>query len=504
MHVTRSTFITHVLSSARTRPFVAGTIIVLMVALAWFAYYFFRGHRTFYVEVRDDGFYPAEVTIHEGDTVVFTNKASRDVWPASDPHPTHTDLSGFDPKHGLSQGQSWSYTFTSPGSWQYHDHLSPVSHGVVYVLGVLGKIPELGVCDGPCFDNLIRQTVLTKGIDAAYALFQQSYDSGNQQRGCHWTAHRIGEAAYDLYKQNKDFKITFATSYCAYGFYHGFMEKLLRDDPDPKKALAFCDEVEKQLGTMGLWNCYHGIGHGYTEDPPDPLTTGNFNAMIAPGIKMCEFLFGKDFRNLNLCLTGVFTVPTGFADQHKYGLSIDPKDPFAYCKDQPYRYWKACYGEFAAKLDHILNWNLSKLPAITNSLPDPKLQRLVTWVVPSVMMARDIMKPDQSSYITGCRDNFAGRLRQICWGGTILGFFAQGEPEKQYLKVIDFCNSDAWQTDEERTFCWGEGFRQMRTNYPLDKVKQICPEAPSKYHYLCLDANNTHQSPYDDPSFATQ
>ncbi len=464
------------------------------------------GHRTYTIELRDAGFSPSEITVHSGDTVTFKNSSTRSIWPASDPHPTHEDLSTFDPKEAIPPGQSWTYTFTIPGSWRYHDHLNVTSQGQIFVVSNTGKLPSStvnGYCDGPCFDDLIRNAVQTKGIDAAYKLFEETFAKGQLPRGCHWTAHRIGEAGYDLFRDGKNFSISVATTYCGYGFYHGFMERLLRENPDPAYALRFCDSVKEQLGDMGLWNCYHGIGHGYTEDPPDPSSEGNFQKMIAPGIKMCEFLFGNNFGNLNLCLTGVFTVPVNFAADEKYGLSMDPKDPFAVCRTQPYRYWKACYGEFAAKLDTVLNWDIHLLPAYVNKLPDEKLKRLVVWVVPSVMMAKDILADDHSQYINGCRESFSGRLRRICWGGSLLGFFAHGEPEKQHEKVLDFCNSDAWRTAEERVFCWGEGLRQLRQNYSIEKVKSICPNVPELYRYLCLDLDQTHTSPYDDPSFDT-
>ncbi len=461
--------------------------------------------KTYTIDMTKGGFSPSKINIKVGDTVEFKNKKDIGAWPASDPHPTHYFFSSFDPRAPVSPEGTWSYTFTKPGNWRFHDHLNPLAQGEIIVLennkSVDKKTVFDGSCEGQCFDDLIRDIVKKDGIEASYRLFQEVYSAGKLPRSCHWTAHEIGEAAYELFKEGRDFPISKETSYCGYGFYHGFMESLLRENPDPVYALSFCDKVEKSLGNMGLQNCYHGIGHGYTEDPPDPATEGNFDAMVKPGIKMCEFLFGKNFRNLNLCLTGVFTVPAGFAAKGEYGLTMDPKDPFAFCKKEPYRYQKACYGEFAPKLDEMLDWDMYKLPAYINEIGDNKLKRLVTWVVPSVFMAHDILKNDQSNYITGCRDNFTGRYRLICWGGTILGFFAHGNPEKQYEKVINFCASKSWENDDERTFCYGEGLRQMRQNYPLTKVKEICGLVPDKYRSLCLDTENKHMSPYDDPVF---
>jgi len=482
---------------------VAGTMSLGYGEQAWrFIVHVTSGPQTHIVEISKNGFTPSQLMIMKGDTVTFVNIHTSPSQPSSDPHPTHESYTDFDPTVGIAPGDSWSLRFDQVGNWQYHDHLSVGTRGEITVLDSSIRNSALAkTCDGDCFDELVRTRVKKKGIDAAFQLFQDTYEKGELPRTCHWTAHQIGEAAYELFKNGRDFPITDATTYCGYGFYHGFLEGLLRENPDPEYALSFCAKVEEKLGTMGLWNCYHGIGHGFTEDPPPPETEGDFEAMIKPGIEMCEFLFGDNFGDLNLCLTGVFTVPAGFAEKGEYGLSVTKDTIFTYCKDQPYRYLKACYGEFAPKLDIVLEWDVRNLTPIVHTISDEKLKRLVTWVVPSVMVAHDIQSPDLSKYIDGCREAFSGTLRDICWGGTILGFFTHGEPEKQYERVITFCTSDNWKTNAERRFCWGEGFRQMRSNYTHEKVLTLCSIAPATFQSLCLDEKHEHESPYDDPSF---
>lgn len=453
------------------------------------------------IELRESGFHPNEITIKMGDTVTFITTNAKDFWPASDPHPIHNYLTGFDPKKPIPPSESWNYTFNELGTWLYHDHLNVSFRGEIIVLNIdrlVDKTVSEEYCGGKCFDELIKDVVKEEGIEAAYALFTKTFATGKLPAACHWTAHQIGEAAYEIFREGREFPISYATSYCAYGFYHGFLESLLRENPDVDFALSFCARVEEQLGERGLWNCYHGIGHGFTEDPPDPLVWGSSDLMMKPGIEMCEFLFGGVFRDLNLCLTGVYTVIAGFAAEGQYGLSLDSNDPFAFCRTQPYRYHKACYGEFAPKLVHIIDWDLSRLPKYIESINDPKTRRLVLWVVPSVMIERDIMDEDHSRYIYGCRENFAGRMRNVCYGGTIIGFFPHGEPEKEYVKLLQFCASDAWLEDEQE-YCYAEAFRQMRQRYTTEKVEKICAQIPLLYQKHCLDELVT--SPYDDPLY---
>lgn len=85
------------------------------------------------VSMTDTGFEPSTVTIPVGTTVVFVNNGQALHWPASDVHPTHEILPGFDAKRGLATGDTYSYTFQKKGSWGMHDHLNPRSTATVVV-----------------------------------------------------------------------------------------------------------------------------------------------------------------------------------------------------------------------------------------------------------------------------------------------------------------------------------------------------------------------------------
>ncbi len=81
----------------------------------------------------ESGFSPDTLRIKVGATVSFKNQRSESMWIASNPHPIHTDYSGFDAKRGYTKGESYSFTFTQSGSWKYHDHLNPGTGGIIIV-----------------------------------------------------------------------------------------------------------------------------------------------------------------------------------------------------------------------------------------------------------------------------------------------------------------------------------------------------------------------------------
>ena len=95
------------------------------------------------VTYTDSSFGPATTEIKRGDTVTFVNQSNRGMWVASAIHPTHTLYpekssndcfgSSFDACTQISPGNSWSFTFNSVGSWNYHNHARPNHTGVVVV-----------------------------------------------------------------------------------------------------------------------------------------------------------------------------------------------------------------------------------------------------------------------------------------------------------------------------------------------------------------------------------
>jgi plastocyanin len=86
-------------------------------------------------------FTPNTITVKKGTMVTFMNNSSDTFWPASNPHPAHTGYpekggcinSAFDACKAVPAGASWLFTFNVVGTWKYHDHLNPMSRGIVVV-----------------------------------------------------------------------------------------------------------------------------------------------------------------------------------------------------------------------------------------------------------------------------------------------------------------------------------------------------------------------------------
>lgn len=79
------------------------------------------------VDIKDYAFQKPAVTVTVGTTVTWTNRDD-------DPHTVTADDKSFDSK-GLGNGDSWSHTFTKPGTYPYHCSAHPFMKGTIIVTG---------------------------------------------------------------------------------------------------------------------------------------------------------------------------------------------------------------------------------------------------------------------------------------------------------------------------------------------------------------------------------
>lgn len=77
------------------------------------------------VEMSQNGFKPAQITIKKDTIVRFKNVGETNMWPASNPHPAHTAYQDFDARRSVKPGETYEFRFKNAGTWGCHDHLSP-------------------------------------------------------------------------------------------------------------------------------------------------------------------------------------------------------------------------------------------------------------------------------------------------------------------------------------------------------------------------------------------
>lgn len=86
------------------------------------------------VRYTNTGYVPAQLEVPVGTMVTFINESDRDMWVASNKHPSHTDLPTFDQFSPSAKASSYTYTFDQIGTWSFHDHLQPAHKGLINVI----------------------------------------------------------------------------------------------------------------------------------------------------------------------------------------------------------------------------------------------------------------------------------------------------------------------------------------------------------------------------------
>ncbi len=330
-----------------------------------------------------------------------------------------------------------------------------------------------------CWENLMDQTLQKQGLDQAFVLMDNLFQTeSNFVLDCHGFAHLLGEKAYSIFSSKKDFTIPSKTSYCGYGFYHGFMEKLLHSYGTLDQARAFCKYVGEKLkdtNSDAESACYHGIGHGAVEDVTDPKLFGNPQAIIQPSLDLCKKVSANSDQ-LFRCDTGVFNALEIVTTQGKYNLSY--KDgPLAICKDQPDEYKRACYTQMVVAVMNVTGNDFEKAAQILNTIPEEAIatESLSGLVVELVRLG----KVDFQTTINYCR-SLPNRFHLPCITGFGEGFLKYGPPQTEYIKAVDFCSSTLL-NEEEKQACFTRILSILRVWYAAEKSTQICSSVDQKY-----------------------
>jgi len=460
-------------------------------------YIYLRGtaHVSYHIVLTEAGFSPQHITIAKGDTVIFATTRDKPFWPASDLHPTHEIYAEFDPRKPIAAAQSWSFRFDRIGEWKYHDHLDSYFRGSIEVTDSWSTKSEIAAVTNfdqtcgdtadvgknlQCWQEIISQQLQANNLDNAFtALHAFTKQNPTQLGNCHGLVHEIGEQAFKLFNERKDFALSPKTSYCGYGFYHGFMEALVHTTNDMTQARAFCDYADEKLKTFiadAGGACIHGIGHGSVDDTPDPSRWGSMQKILEPALGLCERI-SADESQLFRCTSGAFNALEILSDSGKYKLSPNQKDPFLICRNQPEKYKRACYTQFLVSAMQVANNDFLRTAQFIDTIKEDAYAK-ETLAGLSVERAR-LQETDYTATVSWCR-TLANRFRISCITGFAEGFLKYGPPESEYIKAIDFCASMLL-SEKEQKLCFDRVLAILRNFYTIAKSREICLSVKKQY-----------------------
>jgi len=434
----------------------------------------------------DLGFSPEVVAITKGSTVTFVNNSSRDFWPASNLHPTHEIYPEFDSLEGIPSNGEWSFRFNKEGRFEYHDHLASNFDGVIIVVKEgLAEIRNTGLnCEdiqniddsrkAACLEERIREVSSNEGIAAALNVVAKGFQNDPVfVANCHALVHVIGEEAYDRFSAGKDFDADEKTVYCGYGFYHGFMERLLTLENDLNKAKEFCTYLDEEVmdgrGNAQL-ACFHGIGHGFV-DGSEKKAWGDEVALTEPALKLCDKVVSTDEEGFR-CYSGVFNSLSIAYASNLYGLTLDKEDPLWICREQKEeRYKLGCYTDMMVALMVLEDDDLAKATKYLDVVEEKYLNKTASTLA-SLAVRQNLDVDDFSPIVNVCH-SIDSNIRLDCIKGFSSGLMEFGEPEREYIKASNFCGEESMTLSEKKE-CFESIIDYASFTYPKDRLAKAC------------------------------
>jgi len=445
------------------------------------------------ISFTENGFEPESINIVRGTTVLFVNNSDGDFWPASNLHPTHGVYKEFDSLKEFPASASWSFVFNKIGTWKYHNHLNYNLGGIINVVeSQTSKIADSPYeCDDIenlssyqqeyCLEEYIREVAEKDGVIAGLEILAENFEKDPLfSNNCHALSHVIGEEAYAKFSLGLDFDADERTAYCGYGFYHGFMEKLLTLDNDLEKARDFCLYIDQRVmggrGNVEL-ACYHGIGHGFV-DGAEKIAWGDERALTEPALKLCDEV-AETVNEQYRCYSGVFNSLSIAYSSNLYGLTLNTKDPLWICREQKEeRYKLGCYTDMMVALMTLEDDNLALASNYLKEMEEKYLDR--TMFTLASLSVRQNLKVDDFSHIVETCYALPSEFKLQCIKGFAGGLMEFGEPAKEYIKGGVFCSSLGL-SGIERLECYESIIDYANFTYPDDRLKKACDIIDDKF-----------------------
>ncbi len=324
-------------------------------------------------------------------------------------------------------------------------------------------------------------------IARAWKLVAQfSRDDPSFAETCHGLTHSIGKTAYKLFVQNKSIPITKETSYCSYGFYHGFMETLLKDGSPAAAARDFCDRVARETKSIlpdARYACFHGIGHGWT-NIHEPALFGNEKAMAFPALFLCQEV-ARDKDELLRCATGVFDSISIAYYNKQAGLIVKKDDPLWLCRAVAETFREACYRDMMPAILWLGNYLLSQSVLyvekfVPKEYAEPAIATLASNSVRYTIGTSEDWQRESLAVCRLLRDD----LRIPCASGLATGMMEFGQPQKEYILALSLCRKDDL-SRAETDVCFQSVLNYIGNRYPKEKAQALCQSIESQYQKYC-------------------
>lgn len=336
-----------------------------------------------------------------------------------------------------------------------------------------------GVGKQECFEELLRREAEERGIGAALDALGVIYEYDTTfATFCHANTHELGVIAYEQFSEKNEVTLSDKTSYCGFGFFHGFLEGLFAHSGDLAEARRFCEYVDTELieTLVGVsFACYHGIGHGVVEGA-EPEQWGDTKQFIQEGLDLCEILSPVE-EHKERCASGVFNALAIAYLNPIYELRPDRKDPFAICRVQKTRYAReACHDQMNGYIVHTSHSFTEALQVAATA--EEEYRSVAIASVGSYHAQSVLAQPDQLSTIIGDCDVLPVPLSDDCARGVASGLLEFGKPGRETDAALEACKAGGGRAGA----CVRGASQGVRDRLPRERHEPFCAAVEKQFN----------------------
>jgi hypothetical protein len=297
--------------------------------------------------------------------------------------------------------------------------------------------------------------------------------------------HALGAAAYDLFERHVPTGLTPQTTYCGYGFFHGFIERLVFTSGDISKAREFCAQATQELASVTQKTdtaCYHGIGHGVADsaERSEQLSPTDF---LSAALALCDQV-GDDDRHKYLCSSGAFNslaIAWGQGFIRSNGMDADP---YALCSGQAIDYnRKACYEEMNSRVIGLYGEDLNAVLSYAMKVPSSSDRLVAVENLPPAYLVSFPSIGPTLQLAKSCRLTDPVMSRG-CMEGLVGGFIERGAPGSEYSEAVQLCQLAGLHAIE-RDSCFSSLFSSVHYLYPAAVAEAVCQSLEATFKSYC-------------------
>lgn len=325
-----------------------------------------------------------------------------------------------------------------------------------------------------CFQEEILKAAAERSVIESFELLATAYALDDDfARDCHGNTHEIGEVAYERFARGEHIPYSELSSYCGYGFFHGFIEELFVNGGSSADARRFCFDLRGKTDSQTralVGACYHGIGHGVT-DGSNPTLWGDAYAMLREGLTICSRI-GDSYEHKKRCASGAFNSIAIMHFNPKYKIAIDKSRPYAFC-DVFESYEKtACVQELNTVVLRTSGFDFKAAVDRILLIADMKVQADAAEALAGYQA---IKNPDLSNEAEeGCR-KLPETSTTACLKGFAAGLVEGGTPGAEHVDSLAFCTRPSF-SEEERNICTDRVLWYLGAVMSVEQFEKICKE----------------------------